>query len=313
MLRRVAHQLFWAARNLERAEWRARLIDVNYHLLLETPPRDTPPWEPLLAIFGEREEFARRYPDASERSVLNFFTLDRENPNSIRSCINLARDDIRALRHHVSSEFWVDLNTLYIAAQEWSPELFDSPGVWEFFANLKDGFYRISGIRQATSPRDLAYDFMQLGIMLERTEDVSRMLDVKYHFLLPRLEDVGGPVDLLQWAAVLRSASGLEAYRKRFGNAIRIDNVVDILLFDPSFPRSARYAMEQLRLSLRRIGAKSSEAPAVPDVAEGFLLELSGSHGAEAIGRGLHQLLLHIQETCNEISNQIYREYLVIE
>ncbi len=72
--------------------------------------------------------------------------------------------------------------------------------------------------------------------MIERAEDVSRMLDVKYHFLLPRLEDVGGPIDLLQWTAVLRSASALEAYRKRFGNAIRVDRLVEILLFDPTFP-----------------------------------------------------------------------------
>ena len=91
--------------------------------------------------------------------------------------------------------------------------------------------------------------------MLERAEDVARMLDVKYHFLLPRLEDVGGAIDLLQWAAVLRSASGLEAYRKRYGGAIRVENVVDILLFDPTFPRSAVYSVGRLAASLDRIAA----------------------------------------------------------
>ena len=97
---------------------------------------------------------------------------------------------------------------------------------------------------------------MRLGIMLERAEEVSRMLDVKYHFLMPRLEDIGGAADLLQWAGVLRSASALEAYRKRFGNAIKLDNVIDILLFDPTFPRSARYSIESLEVSLRRIASK---------------------------------------------------------
>jgi uncharacterized alpha-E superfamily protein len=85
VLRRIAGHLYWAARNLERAEWRARLVDVNYHLLIETPPRGSEPWSPLLAIFGERETFASRYATADEDSVLNFFVLDLENPNSIRT------------------------------------------------------------------------------------------------------------------------------------------------------------------------------------------------------------------------------------
>src|SRR5260370_35717885 len=97
-------------------------------------------------------------------------------------------------------------------------------------------------------------------MMLERAEDVARMLDVKYHFLLPKLEDVGGPIDLLQWAAVLRSASGLEAYRKRHGNSIEVKKVVGILLFDASFPRSARFSLDQLAVSLKRIAAERAQS-----------------------------------------------------
>jgi len=99
MLRRIADNLFWAGRNLERAEWRARLVDVNYHLLIETPPRDSAPWEPLLAIFGEIEQFAEHHSIADEASVLDFFTLDLENPNSIKSCIEVSRNNLRSLRH----------------------------------------------------------------------------------------------------------------------------------------------------------------------------------------------------------------------
>jgi uncharacterized alpha-E superfamily protein len=311
MLRRIANQLFWAARNLERAEERARLVDVNYRLLIETSPRDTPEWEPLLAIFGEQELFSSHYDNADQRSVLSFFTLDLDNPNSIRSCIVLARENIRALRNYVSSEFWIALNTLYLQTQDWTAELFDSPGVYVFFSELRDSFYRISGIRQSTIPRDLAYDFMRLGIMIERAEDISRMLDVKYHFLLPRLEDVGGSVDLLQWTAVLRSASGLEAYRKRFGNAIRIDRVVEILLFDPTFPRSARYAIEQFGTSMRRISVHSP-TPVSERVSE-LLHDLRENRAAECIKSGLHEFLLGIQDSCKEIFKQVDDHYLKAE
>ena len=165
--------------------------------------------------------------------------------------------------------------------------------MFAFFADLKDSFYRLSGIRQSTIPRDIAYDFMQLGIMLERTEDVSRMLDVKYHFLLPRLEDVGGSLDILQWAAVLRSASGLEAYRKRFGNSIRIDNVVEILLFDPTFPRSARFALAMLETSLRRIQSQAPEPSPSHSQLEELLALMQSKRSLEVIKSGLHQFLIH--------------------
>lgn len=313
MLRRVANNLFWAARNLERAEWRARLVDVNYHLLIETSPRNSAPWEPLLAIFGEIESFAARYSTTDERSVLNFFTLDPENPNSIRNCINVARENLRALRHHVSSEFWLDVNTLYLSAQNWTPEVFESPGVYAFFSDLKDCFYRIIGIRHSTLSRDLTYDFMRIGIMLERAEEVSRMLDVKYHFLMPRVEDVGSAADLMQWAAVLRSASALEAYRMRFGNSIRLDNVVDILLLDSEFPHSARYSIDSLADSLRRIATKAGAPRPIPQSVEKLQKELSSENASEAIASGLHDFILHIQESCDAIFAQIYDEYLKTE
>jgi len=114
-----------------RLESIARLVDVNYHLLIETPPRDSQPWTPLLAIFGETDAFKARYPDTDESSVLNFFVLDQDNPSSIRNCIRSARTNSLSLRHYISSELWLDLNTLYLGAEEWTPELFrttNSPG-----------------------------------------------------------------------------------------------------------------------------------------------------------------------------------------
>jgi uncharacterized alpha-E superfamily protein len=313
MLRRIAGHLFWTARNLERAEWRARLLDVNYHLLIESPPRDSQPWAPLLAIFGERELFSESNETADDASILNFFALDTNNPNSIRSCINTARSNAISLRHYISSELWLDLNTLYLTAQEWTPELFVSPGVFAFFDDLKDSFYSLSGIRQSTIPRDIAYDFMQLGIMLERAEDVSRLLDVKYHFLLPRLEDVGGSVDILQWAAVLRSASGLEAYRKRFGNSIRIDNVVEILLFDPTFPRSARFALAMLETSLNRIKSQSPEPSPPSSRLEEVLALMRSKRSLDVIKSGLHQFLLEIQDGCAALGEEVFQRYLKID
>src|SRR5581483_6210287 len=310
MLRRIAHHLFWTARHLERAEWRARLVDVHYHLLVESPPRATEPWTPLLAITGEADAFAERYIAADERSVLDFFTFDEANPSSIRSCIYAARENARALRHRISSELWLELNTLHLDAHGWSPAMLEQDGVFGFFADLRDRFYRIAGIVDGTLPRDLGYEFLTIGELLERNENVARLLDVKYHYLLPRPEDVGGPIDLLQWAAVLRSASALEAYRRAYGNAIAVDRVVELLLFDPTFPRSARFCVDQLGAALRRIAAWNAAGPVSRAPATDPLTAmLTIPAGSDVIRHGLHDFLLAVQDECARIETAVFDDY----
>ncbi|MGH7880049.1 MAG: alpha-E domain-containing protein, partial [Candidatus Binataceae bacterium] len=146
MLRRVADQLFWAARYLERAQWRARLVDVNYNLLLEVPPRDSHPWEPLLAITGEAEGFGAHHNRADERTIVNFFALDPANPASIRSCLEAARTNLRSIRHQISSELWLEVNRLHLDAASWPADALALPGLAGFFAALRERFYTISGV-----------------------------------------------------------------------------------------------------------------------------------------------------------------------
>ncbi len=313
MLRRIAGHLFWAARYLERAQWRARLVDVNYHLILEVPPRDIDPWEPLLGITGEREPFAQRYAHADEASVVNFFTFDKENPSSIRASIEAARTNLSSLRHMISSEMWLEMNELYLESREWSPDTLESKGFAAFFTELRNHFYAITGIVRSTMPRDLSYDFLEIGAMLERADNVARLLDVKYHYLMPRLEDIGGPSDGRQWAAVLRSASALEAFRKLYGYAIRVDRVVEILLFDASFPRSARFSAERLTAALARVAASAGGPAAAPPAGEKLLTMLRSNTASDVIVAGLHEYLLEIEQECAAVSDAAYADYMALD
>jgi uncharacterized alpha-E superfamily protein len=315
VLRRIASHLYWAARYLERAEWRARLVDVNYHLLVESPPGPLGPWTPMLAITGDREDFAARHESEDEATVLGFFTFDEKNLSSIRSCIGFARENCRALRHRISSELWLEVNTLYLDAQSWTPATFESTGVYNFFADLRERFYRIAGVIQNTIPRDIGYDFLTVGRSLECAENVTRLLDVKYHFLLPSPDDVGSPLDLSQWAALLRSASALEAYRKAWGNLISTRRVVDILLFDATFPRAARYCIDRLETALGRIAAGPNQVgqpEKVPTAHELGVRLRAGSPGT-AVTNGLHEYLLEIQDDCARIGDEVFAEYLKFE
>jgi uncharacterized alpha-E superfamily protein len=336
MLRRVADNLFWAARYLERAEWRARLVDVNYHLLIESPPRGSEPWAPLLAITGDRDDFDVRYSNRDEASVLAFLTFDARNPSSIKSCVYSARENARALRNRISSELWLEINTLYLDAQNWSAELLNVSGVYGFFADLRDRFYRIAGIVRNTLPRDIGYDFLTIGTMLERTDNVTRLLDSKYHFLLPRLEDEGGTVDLLQWAAMLRSASALEAYRHIYGNTIMVSQIVELLLFDATFPRSACFCADRMEEALRRVvKAESGEQPQLSlsqsqsqqgqaqsqsssskqgtEIIENLVKNLRSSAADCIIRRGLHDYLMELQDECAAIGADLFDRYMRFE
>ncbi|HEV3112962.1 MAG TPA: alpha-E domain-containing protein [Candidatus Binataceae bacterium] len=316
MLRRIADHLFWMSRYLERAEWRARLADVNYHLLVESPAIDEHPWAPLLAITGDGELFAQYYDAPTETHVLDFFTFELRNPASILSCINAARDNARSLRHRLSSELWLELNTLYLEAQGWSQEVLDREGVYGFFTELRNRFHRLAGISYATLPRDIEFDFMTVGTMLERAESVSRLLDSKYHHLLPTMEEVGGPVDRMQWAAVLRSASALEAYRRVYGNHIAVDRVVEFLLFDAGFPRSARFCFDQLQEAVERIERDAGASPPIdaPDSAGGKLgAALRGGSAESVIKSGLHEFLMELQDLCADIGSMIFVQYLRFE
>ncbi|HTW87305.1 MAG TPA: alpha-E domain-containing protein [Candidatus Binataceae bacterium] len=310
MLRRIAGSLFWAARYLERAQWRARLVDVNYHLLLEVPPRDAEPWEPLVRITAEQELFATLHSQVTEAAVIDFFVFDKENRSSIRNCIEAVRANLSPVRHLISSELWIEVNRLYLESPRWSAQTLAASGVSAFFADLQRHFYTIAGIIGNTMPRDLAYDLIEIGTMLERPDNVSRLLDVKYHYLLPRLEDIGGPADLRQWAAVLRSASAFEAFRKVYGNAIRVNRVVEILVFDPAFPRSMRFCIERLAGALARLAAEEGDPSGESPSCDELLTLLRNGSAEKTIASGLHEFLIGVEAMCARLAAQVFDRYL---
>lgn len=312
MLKRIANLFYWTARNVERAEWRARLVDVNYHLLVESPGGPNDGWLPMLAITGDRDAFLSRYPAPEEQQVLIHFAIDKENPSSIKNCIWFARENCRSLRNRISSELWIEINTLFLESQNWTPDTFLKRGVYGFFLDLRDRFYRLSGVLQNTMPRDEGYHFLTIGRMLEAAENVTRLLDVKYHFLLPRVEDVGGALDLAQWAALLRSASALEAYTAKYGSSINTECVVDLMLFDTGFLRAARFCMERVRSALDRIaeGGNGADHTAGSPSLRALLARLRGTSAADVIGTGLHEFLLGVQEDCARISDEVFARYL---
>jgi uncharacterized alpha-E superfamily protein len=251
LLSRVAEAVYWFGRYIERAENVARFLDVNHNLMLDLPQGYADQWQPIVDTTGDRAPFFERYGAATQASVVRFLAFDPENPNSIYSCVLAARENARSVRETIPSEMWRQINQLYLLITEESrrTELTDLP---TFCHQVRMGCHLIHGILHVGMSHNEAWQFIRLGTVLERADKTTRILDVKYFILLPSVSDVGTPYDDLQWSAVLKSVSGFEMYRKRYGR-IAPECIVEFLLLDVEFPRSFRFCISLADRALHHI------------------------------------------------------------
>ena len=306
MLSRVANSVYWMSRYIERAENVARFISVNLNLLLDIPREGGLQWEPLIVTTGDRVLYEEFYPDYSRESVIRFLTFDRRNRNSIISCLNAARENARSVREIISTEMWEQLNRFYIELNEAEHSDFASGDPHKFFLMIKMRGHMFSGLLYSTMSHGEPWHFAHMGLMIERADKVSRILDVKYFMLLPKTDTVGSPYDNIQWAAVLKSASAHDMYRKRF-HRITPTNVADFLIFDAEFPRSVRMCVGGAFDSLRRItAAPFGSARNQAEKRLGRLVaDLEYSDIAEVMAGGMHEYLDGLQTHLNEVSMEI--------
>ena len=309
LLARYADSLFWVARYVERTENLARILDVN-----ETFSRDargTQNWLSIVQLFADEERFSARHAEADADSVLDFYVLDRTNPTSIVSDINAAWANARVLRPLISTEMWVHLNVFHNRLSALDPgEL--APGRRNhFFARVKEACQTHTGITEGTFYRDQGWYFYEMGRYIERADQTTRLLDMKYHLLLPRPQDVGSPVDVSQWNALLRSAAGYHAYRRMESGGITPNQVAGFLLLNPRFPRSVYLSVRQTETLLgdlkARYGLRGGNAAA--EVLDALRALLGTLTIAEILQQGLHEFLDLVQLRLNEVTEHLGRAF----
>jgi uncharacterized alpha-E superfamily protein len=314
MLSRVANAIYWTGRYIERAENTARFIDVNLQMSLDAPISFSEQWQPLIDITGDRDGFFSRHDAATRENVLQFLTLDRDNPSSIVSCLTQARENARSVREVISSEVWEQINRFYLAVTARTAARRSLVESNQFFGEVKLLSHLIAGVADNTMSHGEAWHFLRLGRMLERADSTSRLLDVKYFLLLPSAEQVGGAIDEMQWSIVLGSASALEMYRKRFGQ-ISPDHVVDFLLLDNEFPRSILFCLLCAEESLHAIsGAPAGTYRNRSEQWLGLLTaELAYANVYDIIAAGLHQFLDSFQGQLNKVGYAIRETFFDIQ
>lgn len=308
MISRVAEHCFWMSRYLERAENTARVLEVNQTLLLDLDVPIEQQWRPLLIISGIHDMPGE--PDAE--LVQYYMTWEPTNPSSIVSSIAAARENARIIREVISAEMWERLNYYYLWMQSGDGRSLYDRNRSEFYSQIRRINQLIHGISDATMAHGEAWEFFQLGKYLERACQTARILDVKYHILLPTPEHVGTPVDNAHWVAILTSCSGYEPYHKQHrGTTDPSFAVTEFLVFDPLFPRSVKRCLQECQKAAHAISGRALGHPGnrVEQSLDALLTWLNLIDITDVVRAGLHETLTSVVNRIHDIGEAINRTY----
>jgi uncharacterized alpha-E superfamily protein len=312
LLARHAESIFWLARQVERANSIARILDVNESFSRNS--RGEHDWESVLRLFADEQVFRATDRKPTADSVTHFYILDDRNPSSVRSCIHMARENARALRPLISTEMWVQLNGFHNRLSRLRKADLKAENLNRLCSYIKESCQTHSGITAETLYRDESWYFHQIGRAIERADQTTRLVDVKYQVLLPKPSDVGSATDEAQWNTVLRSAAGFHAFRRLSPQSMSPARVVEFLVLDRRFPRSvaacvmvANDHLHELRLKYGHVGKRVSS-----NRLRKMTASLAEDTAAEMIARGLHEALDGIQLELAEVTSALGREFFLL-
>mgnify|MGYP005843093523 CR=1 FL=1 len=251
LLARFAENLFWLARYMERAENLARLLDVTKTFVRDgTGGQD---WLAVLEINTDEDRFLESYETVTARNIISFYVSDKDNVTSITSSVRAARENARSLRHLISTEMWGHLNGFYNALSGLRRSDLTVTNLSNLCDRIKQGCQTHAGITDGTLYRDQVWCFYRIGKYLERADQMSRLIDIKYQHLQMAEAEFGSPIDASQWSAVLRSVAGYQAFRRTHPRGMKADDVLRFLLHEENFSRSLAFCMGQVDASIREL------------------------------------------------------------
>lgn len=313
LLARYAESLFWMARYMERLENLARLVDVTQ--TFESPGLETEAWDSLVRIHADEAHFAEMHGAVEPDAVKRYYLLERQNPNSIVGSIEAARMNARTLRPIISTEMWKHLNVFHRNLLAIAEDELQGDNLSRLCSRIKEGVQAHTGITEGTLFRDQGWHFYEIGRLVERADQTTRLLDIKFHRMLPKGPEDRRQEERAQWGGVLRAVAGYHAFRRVAPVEFQPEHVVAFLLTDPCFPRSvllclsqAEWHLTQLRVSY---GLRGTRGPLeqIEDMRAALL-----DRSAEAIiSIGLHDFLDGMQRDlirlASEIGDAFFRDW----
>ena len=312
LLARLAESVFWLARYMERVENLARILDVTETFARDRSGRN---WLSVVQINADDRRFFEQHPVASAEAVLDFYLLDAGNPTSIPASSIAAHENARALRPIISIELWAHLNVTHHWLRRLTRKDIAGPNLSRLCSRIREACQTHQGIIEGTFSREESWFFYGLGKMLERADQTTRLLDIKYHLLLPGTDVVGSALDLSQWNALLRAAAGYQAFRRLNPVGMTPTAVAGFLLLSDTFPRSvslslrqAEWLLEQLRTRFHlRQGTVAMERL---DEVRAMMTDLTAE---VIIEKGLHEFIDWLQSRLGEVAGDIGQSFFGVE
>jgi uncharacterized alpha-E superfamily protein len=313
MLSRTADNLYWLSRYVERAEYLARILEVTQRLA--TLPLayvgTSNEWESAVSTAGCAAAFAAVHSEATEETVTDFLCFSTANPSSIRNCFEIARGNARAVRTALTVEMWDSINGTWLELKRFG----NGPTSREEFARflrwVQECSLRFEGSAYRTMLRNDAFWFSRLGVNLERADNTARILDVKYHMLLPAHEQVGGPLDYFQWAAVLRSVSALTAYHWVYRESVKPWLIADLLILKDEMPRSLASCYQNLVQNLDNIARVYGRQGPAQRQARALRARLENSRMEQIFQQGLHEFINEFINDNSRLGAAVTQQYLM--
>jgi uncharacterized alpha-E superfamily protein len=313
MLSRAADNLFWMSRYVERAESIARILHASSRMasIPNVAAEPLTEWQSALAAAACSDAYLAEHKEVSAEQVFQFLAFSAANPASIRNCLRIARTNARAVRTALTLETWEAINGAWLDFNHrWGGDVPLSE-LNRFIAWVKEASLRVDGSAYRSMLRHEAYWFSRLGVYIERADTTARILDVKYHVLLPEHEPVGGGLDYFHWAAILRAVSALTAYHWVYRDSIKPWLVADLLILREQMPRSLSSCYANISTHLDELAGDHGRQGESQRSARRLLARLRNADMKEIFQGGLHEFLAEFIAENNRMGKVIAEQYLV--
>lgn len=309
MLGRTANGLYWMFRYIERAENIARLVDAGLRVSLTRTGSTDEDWDGVLQSAGVRDEYVELHGKVTTADAIDYLLREKANPSSVMSCIDSGRNNARMVRTALTRETWEATNECWIELKQLLEKRVkpaDLPGVID---TIKRRAGLIRGAFHGSMLRNDLYNFSRIGTFIERADNTSRILDVKYYVLLPAVSQVGSSLDNFQWESILRSVSAHRSYGWVYDAEYRPSNIADFLILNGRMPRSLAYCYEKIVSNLGYLAEDYGERHKAHDTADSIRTMLKRGTIGDVMDQGLHEFLEDFISRNNQLSAEISEGY----
>lgn len=309
MLGKTAGGLYWMFRDLERAGNTARLIEAGFRIALTRSKDPESEWKSIIVTSASQAAYDAKYSSYDSKSVTDFLLRDPDNPNSVRSVIKYARDNARLVRTALTTEVWCAVNETWMVLTDLLKEPIPETELPDLLEVIRQQSALVRGAMHGTMLRNDMYDFCRLGTFIERMDSTARIIDVKYHSLLPATSFVGSSMDNVQWEMILRSVSAHASFRWAVDGEYNAANIADFLILDPRLPRSLAYCSRQLVSNLDYLSYDYGERSDSAAMAEDLNARLKSRTIRQIFDEGLHEFLTEVIGATARLGRQIESDY----